>query len=409
MKPLFTQDFFIGNRARLRQAYGSDMPIVLTANGLMQRNADNVYSFRQDSNFWYVTGIDHPDIILVIDGSEEFLIVPARDAVLETFEGRINLEELSAVSGVTTVINEAEGWQRLGKMIKKVKKIAGLTPSATYLDFYQFYTNPARARLVERLQAYNGTIVINDLRERFAQLRVVKQAPELEAIRRATDVTVDGLLYVTSPKRFSAYTYEYEVEADITREFRRRGSGHTFDPIVASGSRGVQMHATQNAGPLSQNEMVILDVGAEVNWYAADVARTIIATEPSKRQREIYDAVYEAQEYAFSLIKPGVIHKEYEADNERFVGEKLKQLGIISDLDRQTIRKHFPHMMSHFVGLEPHDVGDYSQAMQVGSVMVVEPGMYSYKEGLGVRLEDMVVITEDGYELLSSRLPRSLH
>jgi len=410
MEDIFTSEFFVGNRVRLREAAGTDAPIVLTANGVLQRSADNTFKFRQESNFWYATGIDDPDVVVVIDGGEEYLIVPTRDAVMETFEGSVDLEGLKRRSGITTVLDEKAGWERLGKLLRKAhtKAVATLDPPPAYMEFYQFYTNPARAELVRKIRTYKKSIVLVDLREAFAKLRVVKQVPEIAAIRRAVDVTVSGLQFVTDRQRLGSYSNEYEIEADITREFRRHGCGHAFDPIAVSGKRGVTMHATENSGQLHKGEMIIMDVGAEVGWYASDVARTVMTGEPSKRQRALYDAVCEAQDYAYSLIKPGVVHKEYEKENERFIGEKLRQLGIIKDTDRESIRRHFPHMMSHFVGLEAHDVGDYGQAMQAGSVMVVEPGMYSFDEGLGVRIEDMVVITENGYEHLSSHLPRTL-
>lgn len=405
----FKTEFFAGNRRRLLESIDQGLPVVVTANGIMQRSADTTFKFRQDSNFWYLTGSNDPDVVLVIDEGQEFLIVPKRDAVLETFEGRVDSDAIAQTSGIKTILDDTAGWERLSKILKRAKRVATLTPPSAYMDFYQFYTNPARATLVAKIQAHNAAIELVDLREPLAKLRVVKQAPELAAIRRAVDATVDGLLYVTEPSRLAAYQYEYEIDADLMSQFRRAGcSQQAFDSIVASGAHGVKMHATENDGPLAHDEMIILDVGAEYSWYAADVARTVMVGEPSKRQQAIYDAVCEAQDYAYSQIKPGVIHIDYERDCARFIGEKLQQLGIIDNQEKETVRRHFPHMMSHFVGLEAHDVGDYKQAMQVGTVMVVEPGMYSFDEGLGVRLEDVVVVTENGYEQLSHRMPRQL-
>lgn len=405
----FPNTFFITNRKRLRELVGMDGPIAIAANGIMQRNADNVFTFRQDSNFWYLTGIDKPDIILVMDDNEDYLIVPTRDPVLETFEGKLDTDEFSRVSGVENTYETEEGWERFAKTLKKAKRLATLTPPPAYLDFFQFYTNPARSALVGKVKSYNGNLDIVDVRDELASMRVVKQAPELAAIRKAVDVTVAGVQYITDHARFSGYAHEYEAEADLTRQFRLAGYGHSFDPIVANGNHTIQMHATDNNGPMSASAMTILDVGAEVSNYAADIARTVMAGEPTKRQQALYDAVCEAQDYAFSLIKPGVIHKEYEQESARFIGAKLQELGVIKDAkDMEAVRTHFPHMTSHFVGLEPHDVGDYGRAMQVGSVMVVEPGMYIFDEGLGCRLEDVVVVTEDGFEHLSKDLARKL-
>lgn len=408
MTKTFNQDFFKQNRARLRERVGLDLPYALTANGVMQRNADNIFKFRQDSNFWYLTGVDEPDIIMVMSGGAEYLIVPTRDAVMETFEGKVDTEALRRISGIDEILDEVAGWERLVREVKAANKLATVNPPPVYMDFYQFYTNPARARMVERLRSAVADLELTDVREHLGAMRVVKQEAEIAMIREAVDATVEAFLYVTEPERFRTYKHEYDVEADITWKFRRAGCGHAFDPIVVCGERGVTMHATENSEALKSDGMTIIDIGAEAGLYAADVARTVMAGEPSVRQRALYDAVAEAQDYAYSLIKPGITHTEYERLNQQFVGEKLRELGIIDTVEKEAVHKHFPHMMSHFVGLEPHDVGDYKLPMQAGTVMVVEPGMYSYDEGLGVRLEDMVLVTETGYEHLSQRLPRQL-
>ncbi len=408
MDTTFTKDFFAGNRARLRQLFSGTAPIVLTANGLLQRNGDMTFKFRQDSNFWYLTGVEYPDVVLVMDKGKEYLIVPTRDQVLETFEGRINVEELIRVSGIDTVLDEKTGWKRLNSRLKRSKHVAIMAAPAPYLDFYNFYTNPARAALTKKLKDANESIELLDLRDHFVKLRSIKQPPELVAIRRAVDLTVDVLRYVTKRPRFTKYAYEYEIEADISRQFRLAEAGHAFDPIVAGGARACQMHYVDNNGPLSADELLIFDVGAEVGLYAADIARTVAVGQPSRRQETVISAVCEVQDYAYSLIKPGMVNVDYEKQVELFMGEKLRELGVIKTIDKESVRRHFPHMTTHFMGLEAHDVGNYQQPMQPGMVMVVEPGIYIPEEGIGVRIEDDILITEDGHEVLSSGLPRLL-
>lgn len=405
---MFHKEFFAGNRQRLRQSLDSDTPIIVTANGHLQRNGDNTYKFRQDSNFWYLTGIPHPDILLVMDKSKEYLIVPGRDRIMEAFDGSIDPDDLTRISGIGEVLDEKAGWKRLAASLKDSKAAATVSPPPPYLGFYSIYTNPARAALVEKVKACNDTIEITDLREHFGKLRVIKQAPELAAIRQAVEITIDSLLYVTDRKRLKTYTFEYELEADITRHFRRSKAGHAFDPIVANGARACQLHYIENSGPVDAKELIVFDVGAEVELYAADIARTVIAGQPSKRQEAIYTAVCEVQDYAYSLLKPGVVNVEYEELIEKFMGEKLRELKIINKITKESVRKYFPHMTTHFLGLEAHDIGDYHQPMRPGMTMVVEPGIYVPEEGIGVRIEDDVLITEDGCEILSRRLPRQL-
>jgi Xaa-Pro aminopeptidase len=409
MQDNFTKEFFAGNRERLRQLFTGTAPIVLTANGQLQRNGDTGYRFRQDSNFWYLTGIDQPDVVLVMDKGKEYLIVPERDMVREVFDGKIEAETITRRSGIEEVYVDKEGWKKLGKRLKNCKHVAVLAPAAAYIEWYGLYSNPARAALSAKIKSYNNDVELLDLRDHMMKMRLIKQPQEIDAIQQAIDVTIEGLKYVTSRQRLSKYAYEYEIEADLTRQFRRKQCGHAFDPIVAGGVRACQLHNINNDGQLSADELLLFDVGAEAGLYAADISRTIsINGQPSRRQEAVYNAVCEVQDYAYSLLKPGVVNLEYEKKIEMFMGEKLRELGVIKSITKDAVRTYFPHLMTHFLGLDAHDVGDYSKPMQAGMVMVCEPGIYLPEEGIGVRIEDNVLITEDGCKVLSSALPRTL-
>jgi Xaa-Pro aminopeptidase len=410
MSDLFTADFFIGNRERLRQLFTGTAPIVLTANGLMQKGADEAYAFHQDRSFWYLTGIDDPNVILVMDKGKEYLVVPELETVREMFDGAVNAQELTRKSGIQEVLSEKEGWRLLGSRIRKVKHVATLAAAPKYIDFWGMYTNPARTELIRKLKKLNGDIEMLDLRSHLSRMRMVKQPAELDAIQHAIDITIDTLKEVTRPARMAKYAYEYELEAEITRGFRRRGAtGHGFTPIVAGGERACTIHHIDNNGAFSANDLIILDVGVEYEHYNSDIARTVmIGKHQSRRQEAVFAAVLEAQDYAFSLLKPGVLSKDYEKQMEDFVGEKLRELGLIKTIERETVRKFFPHMTSHFLGLDAHDAGDYERPFEPGVVLAVEPGIYIPEEGIGVRIEDDVLITEDGMKVLTSRLPRTL-
>jgi len=155
--------------------------------------------------------------------------------------------------------------------------------------------------------------------------------------------------------------------------------------------------------------LLLMDVGAQYQYYAADLTRTVaLASQPSKRQQQVYNAVAEAQDYAYSLLKPGVSLHEYEGQMEEFTGEKLRELGLIKTIKHESVRKYFPHSTSHFLGLDVHDSGDYDLPLEPGVVMTVEPGIYIPEEVIGVRIEDNILITADGNQNLSSRLPREL-
>ena len=400
----------MGNRARLRELFTGTAPIMLTANGLMQRGGDSTYAFSQDASFWYLTGINEPDIVLVMDRDSEYLIIPERTANREAFDGKIDDKELSRISGVQKVYSGNDGWEQIAKRIKKVKHVATLAVLPPYIDHYGLYTNPARATLANHLKELKPEIDLLDLSLHLIRMRMIKQPPEINAIQDAIDITIKTIIEVTKPSKLQKYTHEYEIEAAISQGFRSKGAdGHSFEPIVAGGPRAVTLHNLANNAPLSADELIVIDIGAEVDHYAADITRTIALTSASKRQRQIHEAVEEIQAHAISLLKPGVFLKDYEKAIEQIMGEKLRELGLLKTITTEDVRKYYPHATSHFLGLNVHDIGDYDRAIEPGIVMTVEPGIYIPEEGIGVRIEDDILITPSGNKNLSYALPRILN
>lgn len=405
----FNSDFYAGNRARLRELFTGTAPIVLTANGLLQRGADSTYPFQQDATFWYLTGIDEPDVILVCDKDKEYLIVPDRDESRTTFDGAINDTELTRQSGITTVLGYEAGWKQLSARLKKVKHVATLPAAPAYIERYGMYANPARRRLIRTMKETNNMLELLDLSQHIALMRMIKQPMELAAIRAAIAITADTLKAALRPAKRAKYSYEYEIEAELSRGFRARGgSGHAFEPIVAGGAHACTLHNVTNNGALSADELLLCDVGAEYNHYAADITRTVSLSNPTRRQEAVFTAVLQVQEYAKSLLKPGVLLHEYEKQIEQYMGEKLRELGVIKSISSDTVRAFYPHATSHFMGLNVHDVGDYDRPLEPGMVLTVEPGIYIPAEGIGIRIEDDALVTEDGIEILSAHLPRTL-
>lgn len=407
---MFQSEFFAGNRARLRQLFTGTAPIVITAHGQMQQGSDASFPFHQDRSFLYLTGINDPGVILVMDKGKEYLIVPHRDEVIEKFDGVLNHEDMSRISGIQTVYAEKEGWRQLSARLKKVRHIATLGASPRFIDFLGMYTNPARADLIQKIKDANPSIELLDLRTHLSRMRMVKQELEIQAIQTAIDATNATLKEIFRPKQLAKYAHEYEIEADLTHGFRRRGTmGHAFPPIVASGERTCMMHYLLNDASLTTGELLLLDVGAQSDYYSADIARTVVlGGNPSRRQQQVHAAVCEAQEYAFSLLKPGVVLRAYEKQMEEFVGEKLRELGLLKTIESDRVRQFFPHATSHFLGLDTHDGGDYDRPLEPGVVLTVEPGIYIPGESIGVRIEDDVLITEAGNTVLSSNLSRDL-
>jgi Xaa-Pro aminopeptidase len=409
MKSHFTSDFFIGNRQRLRELFTGTAPIVITANGLLQRGGDSSFAFAQDASFWYLTGIEEPDVVLVIDRDKEYLIVPARSASREAFDGAVAHDVLTSRSGIKDISDDKSGWELLENRLSKVKHVATVAAAPAYIEPYGIYANPARAALVSRLQAANPEIEVLDVGQHIARLRMIKQPAELSAIQAAIDTTISGLREALKPAKLKGYTYEYEIEAELGRAYRRQGAtGHAFEPIVASGRRACTLHNVANSGPLSADELVLVDTGAEVEHYAADLTRVQALGQPSRRQEAVHQAVIDVQRFAIGLLKPGVLLREYEQQVTIYLGEKLRELGLIKTTETENVRQFCPHAMSHFLGLNVHDVGDYNRPLEAGVVLTVEPGIYIPAEGIGVRIEDNVLITEHGNKVLSERLLRDL-
>jgi Xaa-Pro aminopeptidase len=264
------------------------------------------------------------------------------------------------------------------------------------------YANPARASLIRKLRDKSPDLDILDLSEHFKTMRFVKQPSEIAAIKKSVDITCRA---INSARRHH-YEYEYEAEADISRSFRRDGAaGHAYDPIVASGINACVLHYQENSSKIEEGALILADVGASYNHYGADITRTWSQNKATPRQQAVISAVNDAVEFSLEPLKPGVIYADVISDLRSFVGEKLRELGLIKTISEEEVFRYYPHS-PHFLGLATHDVGDYHAPLVPGVVLTVEPGIYIKEEGIGVRIEEDVLITDNGYELLSAKLPR---
>lgn len=403
MRTYFDAAFFVANRRRLQELFAGKAPIVLTANGLLQRNSDINYKFRQDSNFWYLTGLNIKDAILVIDQGKEYLILPDLGPVDEVFSTPHNPELIEKQSGISVCVGQKEGWKKLNRRLHKVKHVATLGAYPAYNEHYSMYSNPARASLITKLKEANPQSELLDIRKHLAQMRMIKQPPEIKAIQGAINITVAALKSVE--RKLPKYTFEYEIEADITHGYRKRGAkGHAFSPVVASGPRSCHLHYEDNDHEIADARHIYIDTGAEVDNYAADITRTYFLAKPTKREVAVVTAVKEVAMFATANLKPGVSIRQNEKLVEHYMGEKLRELGLIKSITKESVRKFYTHACSHYLGLDAHDVGDYDAPLQPGMVLTVEPGIYIQDEKFGVRIEDDVLITKKGVKILSKGL-----
>ena len=405
MKSPFTKAFFIHNRLKLRTGLSEDYPIVLIANGSLQRSNDTTYPFQQDSNFWYLTGIQEPDLILVMHETDEYLILPQTNTVKTIFDGEIDNDALQDRSGIKTVYTAAEGWRRLTTELAKHKAFFyTVTPTVRFEPQARLYANPAQQYTLEKLRRRISGTIPHDITKQLQGLRMRKQPPELAAIQEAVHITTETIAQVRTAAQLTNLQTEFALEAAITNGFRTRGaSGHAYAPIIASGKHAATLHYVSNNGLMGADELVVADVGAEYEHYAADITRTFASSKPTARQQSVLDAVVDIQQYAASLLRPGVFLRDYERAVAAYTGEALFRLKLTKNQhDMYAVRTYFPHASSHFLGLDVHDAGDYELPLEESMVLTCEPGIYIPEEGIGVRIEDDLVITANGNTNLSA-------
>jgi Xaa-Pro aminopeptidase len=239
-------------------------------------------------------------------------------------------------------------------------------------------------------------------------LRMVKSDLEIAAIQQAVDVTGQGLGKVR--ERLATAEFEYQLEASFTGGVMDAGAGIGFPPIVAAGSNATKMHYWQNNASLKPGQLIVFDCGAEMGRYTADVSRSFSTGDLNDRQKYLYEATIRVQEQSAKLIRPGITIRDYHVETAYLIGAELVQLGEISldqSKDLNVIHKYFLHGVGHHLGLETHDVANYRRKLEPGMVVTCEPGIY-LAEGLGVRIEDTLVVTEAGARNMSAGIPKGL-
>jgi Xaa-Pro aminopeptidase len=387
---------FIRNRTRLAALISPGAMVVIRSGARKKRNGDQYYPFRQKSDFFYLTGInlenslfiffpEHPDPKL-----REVLLVKESTPASVLWSGQTpGQEELGALSG----IGEVRGLEEQDGLLKALGSQASMV-----------YTDDEGLSLPDK-----NTKPLAPL---LQGLRMIKQPEEIEAIRRAVDITRTAFLRVL--KKTGPGLYEYQIEAELIAEFIGRGAeGHAFEPIVACGRNALVLHYVKNNCICRDGELVLMDFGAEVHHYAADCSRTIpVNGRFTARQRSLYDAVLKVFRKARELMVPGTLM----ADFNRAVGEWWEEehiaLGLYSTEDVKANgdseplwKNYFMHGTSHSMGLDVHDPFDRSAAFQAGMVMSCEPAIYVKGEQLGIRLENDIWITEKGPVDLMEDIP----
>ena len=404
---MITSENFRTRRKKLTKLVEQSL-IVITGGDLVQKSSDETYEFEQDGYFYYLTGIDAPGWILVVnvEAGSEFLISTDESSYHnEVWEDKDTHEDIARISGIDDIRGKDEGWDSLNGLIKGKKAIASIVPHDRFLVDFGMFINPSKIALVERLRSMHRGIEVVDTTHHIRTLRTIKDDDEIAKIRKAVAITKLGLDAVTS--KLSEYKHEFEIVADLTHSFTMQRSRHGYAPVVAHGNNASIIHYRSNNSPIETGKYLLIDVGARAGRYSADVTRTFAVGDVSERHKQIYNTVKEAQAVALEFIRPGVTMRESEMNMEKFLGNKLSELGIIDTVLRKNIRTYYPHALSHHLGIDIHDSCDYDQPFAPGMVVTVEPGIYLPDEGVGVRIEDDILITDTGIEILTKDIEKA--
>jgi len=406
---------FHERRARLIRETGGDGVIVLF--GYDEADvAASVTSFRQNEEFYYLTGWNEPGAMMLLapkahapgaapELGEEILYIPSHNRNEEKWTGpKLAPEDADAPvrTGFRTVRNVAQFDSDLQDALKGFPKIyTELSPqSESGEECFQ-------AEMVRKIREKAPQASIVDLRLTVGRMRAVKSAGEIALIRKAADASVEA--HLAAMKAVKPGVWEYEIAALMKYEFERRGcEWPAYPPIVGSGFYSTVLHYDQDWNQMQDGDVVVMDVAGSYGGYASDITRTLpVNGRFTARQREIYEIVLGAQNAALAAAKPGAYVGRHGAKGLNEIAfEYINTHG--KDLHGQRLGQYFIHGLSHPIGLNVHDPLDYSRTLEPGMVITMEPGIYIPEEKIGVRIEDDVLITPDGNELLTGRLPRAV-
>ncbi|HSE33448.1 MAG TPA: Xaa-Pro aminopeptidase [Pyrinomonadaceae bacterium] len=393
------------------------------------RSNDTHYRFRQDSDFFYLTGFEEPDAIAVIKPSQApkyTLFVRPRDPEREIWDGRrAGVEGAREEFGAEESHPIAEFDEKLQEILDGAERLYYRLGSNRDLD-ETIIREIARMRALNRKPIHPPQTII-DPATIIHELRVVKNPEEIEIMQRAADIAAEA--HVQAMKAVRPGMNEYEIEALIERVFRERGaSAPAYTSIVGGGPNATVLHYITNDGQLRDGDLMLVDAGAEYKGYASDITRTYpINGRFTKPQREIYELVLKAQKSCVEMVRPGVTHDQLKQHSIEVLTEGMVQLGLLKGDPEELIKEKkyeqfYMHGLGHMLGIDVHDVGRYyygqeSRALEPGVVMTVEPGIYVSVDtkdtpeqylGIGVRIEDDVLCTSNGPRVLTTKVPKEV-
>lgn len=365
---------------------------------------DAVYGFRQDDNFYFLSGVTEPGVALLIapavEAKEpaparpytEILFLPPHNVRLEKFTG----EKLGADNPDATKITGFDHVQDMAKLPEEVVKVLTGGRPVVYTDVSSQGETSASAEPLTFLKRTNAVVFFQDVKPMLSSLRTVKDAGEAALIRKAVDASVAA--HIAAMKAVKPNVTEYEISGLMQYEWTRRGCERpSYSPIVGSGHNSTVLHYSADSNTMKAGDVVVIDAAGEYSMYAADVTRTLpVNGHFTPRQREIYDIVLGAQEAAMAAFQSGksMLFGDTENSLNKVAKDYIKAHG--KDLHGQTLDQYFIHGLGHYIGLNVHDPGDYKVPLGPGMAFTIEPGIYIPEENIGVRIEDDYYVDADG-------------
>ncbi|HSJ10972.1 MAG TPA: aminopeptidase P family protein [Longimicrobiales bacterium] len=419
---------YASRRARVLERLGPDGALLLAAAPELRSGYDGELRYLPAADFYYLTGYVEPEAVLVLCPSAEqpfTLFVRPRDADRERWSGARGGEEAARERyGADAAFDIAELVNRLPSLVGKALTLfAPIESGRAEVDAAVSAAVSAGRRA--RARTGRGAGALADPHALLAPLRVRKDEHELALMRQAARITVEG--FADAARAVRGATGEWQVEAALEHGFRSRGAmGPAFPSIVAGGANATVLHYVSNAAPLVPGSLLLVDAGARADMYCADVSRTLpVDGRFTPEQRDLYEVVRAAHGAALACVQPGRAADELENAALRVLVDGMRDLGLLSGdtdtlLEQRAYRRYYPHRTSHWLGLDVHDPADYVDAagtalgLEAGMVLTIEPGLYlpaddedapAALRGTGIRLEDDVLVTPIGHEVLTAALP----
>lgn len=404
-----TERFFIDNRRKLAARLEEGSAAVLFAGKAPLKRGDEYYPFSPDRNFYYVTGVERENCVFlmakVAGGLQETLFIPRDNGILAKWVGaNMTAEEAEEISGMTDIRPIDAFADDFAQMVfrNNITKI--------YLDLehreWDDVLTPA-LRFAKELREKYPAMAVGDLYPIFGDLRLIKEPYELEKMRKAMDITRMGVEAMMANARPGMMEYEIEAHFDFTL-MQHGAREKAFQTIAAAGERGTILHYTKNNGKTKDGDLLLVDCGAQVDWYNGDISRTFpVNGKFTERQKLVYNIVLEGQQKVIDAIRPGQPFSRLNEILKEHYLEALKEIGLVETM--ADVAKYYYHGVSHYLGAETHDIGRYTErVLQPGMVLTVEPGLYIEEWGIGIRIEDDALVTEDGCEIMTKDMIKTV-